>query len=203
MNRLVRVGCGCALAAVLALVYAGCGSVAAPSAFAKYQAKDGSFDVEYPQGWAAEGGGKGHYWSKFTKGNAIIRVGTDVSGSLLGDIASAGMGGLMGEEEIPEELEPIAQVHQQGLEQVQIDRPNYKEQDPVKVTAPIGEGRRSEFADTTTLGGQLRGYRATFLSRDKRITVSCQCNGSNFDVLRPAFERVIESVANGTADPQI
>lgn len=202
MNRALGIGCGCLLAGAVLMASAGCGSVAAPATFAKYQAKDGSFDVEYPEGWTAEGGGKGHYWAKFTQGSVTIRVGTDVSGSLLNDIASAG-GATMGEEEIPEELEPIALVHQQGLEAVQIDRPKYTEQAPVTVNAPMGEGRRSEFADTTSFGGKLAGYRATFLSNDRRITVSCECKAGNLEVLRPAFERVILSVAPGTASPQL
>lgn len=73
----------------------GCGgSVAIPSSYESWNAKDGTFKLDYPANWEAKGGGKhGLQWAKFTSGPAIIRVDTDVSSSLMGGIGNVGLAG--------------------------------------------------------------------------------------------------------------
>ena len=63
----------------------GCNSapVAAPSSYADFNSKGGTFALKYPEGWQADGGGKrGLEWAKFTSGSAEIKVDTGVTGSL-------------------------------------------------------------------------------------------------------------------------
>src|SRR5687767_3288274 len=92
----------------------GCGSspIAAPTTYATYNSPGGTFALEYPDGWEADGGGKrGLEWAKFKSSPAEIRVDTGVTGSLMGDIAGSRTAG---EEELPPELEPVHGVHVAG-----------------------------------------------------------------------------------------
>ena len=73
-----------------AVVLAGCGGGAeAPTGYANYNAKNGAFACDYPENWESDGGGKSNHWAKFTSGSALVRIKTDITGSLMGDIAQS------------------------------------------------------------------------------------------------------------------
>lgn len=175
----------------------GCGPapLAAPSSYTNYQSKDGSFDIDFPSGWKQEGGGKkGMAWAKFGQGSAEIRINTDTAGSLLGDISKLGTGG-----EAPvEELEPEAQVHEMRKDLLAEEIDGYQEESPAVVETAIGRGRKSKFTGSGSFGGKLHGYRATVLSRDLRIAIVCKCSDSDWKVVQPVFDKVIDSLKPGT-----
>ena len=180
------------------LVTCGCGGRAiVPASFETFNSKDGSFKVQYPAKWEADGGGRsGYYWAKFSSGNASITVDTSAAGSLIADIAKMGMvrGGSM---VTPEDLVPVAVVHEterQGFE----ESGSVKEQKPAVALTGFGDSRKSEYTGKTTFGGSIHGYRVTALSSEKRIRVVCQCPESEWAALKPAFDKVIESVTRGT-----
>jgi hypothetical protein len=184
------------LVVVVVAAMPGCGgSVPAPTAFEPYHSTDGRFSCDCPKGWEADGGGKAdspNSWAKFTNGNAQIKVTADFAGSLFGDMAKAS-GGLGGDSEAP-----VARVHPMGERHMKEDFSNYKEREPKVVQSKgIGEGRRSTFTADQTLGGKVYGYRATYLAGDRRITVVCSCPATNWKALKPAFERVIDSLRQG------
>jgi hypothetical protein len=184
---------GCALISLL--VITGCGgSVPAPKQFVKFDSPDGRWSCEYPKGWESEGGGKPdspNSWGRFTSGGAEIHITADFAGSLFGDIAKA-TGAAMG----PDAEAPVAKVHPMGARAMKEEFNNYKEREPKAFQSKRGggEGRRSTFTASQSLGGQVFGYRATLLAGDRRITIVCSCPSTNWKALRPAFERVIESV---------
>jgi hypothetical protein len=180
-----------------ALSAPGCGgSVPAPTAFKEYGSPSGRFACEYPEGWEATGAGKPdspNSWAKFTKGSAEIQVEADLAGSLYADMARAG-GGMTGENPEP----PVAKIHPMALRQMKEDYSNYDEREAKTVQSKgLGEGRRSTFTATQSLGGKIYGYRATFISGDRRITVICKSPATNWQALKPAFERVIGSIRSG------
>jgi hypothetical protein len=70
-----------------------------------------------------------------------------------------------------------------------------QEQDPTIVKTGMMDGRRSEFTGTRTFGAPIHGYRATALSIDRRIRVVCRCSESQWESLKPAFEKAIASVS--------
>lgn len=171
----------------------GCGSaVPAPTKFVAYQSPDGRWSCERPDGWEADGGGKPdspNSWAKFTKGNAEIKIDADLAGSLFGDIAKSG--GNFGGEQEP----PVAKVHPMGEKHMKEEYSNYTEREAKAFQSKgIGEGRRSTFIADQSLGGKVYGYRATLLAGDRRITVVCTCPATNWQTLKPAFERVITSL---------
>jgi hypothetical protein len=175
----------------------GCGgSVPAPKAFAKYDSPDGRFACDYPQGWEKAGGGKADKpisWAKFTSGNAEIRVDADFAGSLFGDIAKAGSA-MSGDEE-----PPAAKVHPLGKRHMKEEfGDKYEEREPKPFQSKgFGEGRRSVFIAPSSFGGKTFGYRATLLSGERRLTVITMCPAANWQILKPAFEKVIASLRQG------
>lgn len=210
MNR-----CGMLLLIVassgLAIASIGCGvgDVPAPTTFAKYNAQNGDFAFEYPEGWDTAGYGKQNHVVEITKGAVAITVKSDLTGSLVGDIIGSGMSVMTGgappgeldekQAEALEDLEPVAQVHQLGQKELAEAVSNYSEGKAEKISTSLGEGRKSEFTGKQSLGREIRGLRVTVLARDKRVVVICSCPASNWQTLQPAFEKLIASLQSGTA----
>jgi len=184
----------CVLFGLLGIAGCGGGAVPAPTAFVAYNAPDGRFACDYPKGWEVEiGAGRQdapYSYAKFTKGNAEIKVEADFAGSLFGDIAKAGAAMAGGDAEAP-----VARVHPMGVRHMKDEYNNYQEREAKGFQSKgIGEGRRSIFIADQTLGGKIFGYRGTLLTGDRRITVVCSCPATNWKPLKPAFEKVIESL---------
>lgn len=189
----------------------GGGDVPAPTSFVAYNANNGDFSLVYPKGWEASGRGKKNHVLEVTKGPVTITVRSDLTGSLMGDIAGsmghipggipdtqlAGEGGEASEEL---DLEPVAQVHRLGKKELAEAIKEYSEGEAEKVqTGGLGEGRMSEFTGKRGLRSEIRGCRGTALSRDKRVVVICTCPASNWKALQPAFKKVVESLDYGEA----
>jgi hypothetical protein len=180
----------------------GCGSApaTAPTAYTAYNSKEGTFACEYPEGWNADGGGgRGPEWAKFESGPALIHVSTGIAGSLMADVATARQGTV--EEPIPPELEPVHDVHVDGMEAAARDYSGYKETgEPQVIEVALGPARRSEFTASTTFGSGLHGYRATVLGHDKAVTVILVCPESDWKTLQPAFDHMLGSLKRGQAE---
>jgi hypothetical protein len=178
------------------LTTAGCGSVTAPSSYTEYNAKNGSFKCQRPADWETKGGGRGFHKASFKSGPASIVLLAKVDGSLLGDIA----GGRMAGDDVPEELTAEAQVHELYLRQAEEDFGNYEEKDAEVIKTDLGNGRISEFTASGAFGEKVRGFRATVLAHNECITVIAKCPEKHWDNLKPAFEKVINSLGRGEAE---
>lgn len=176
----------------IAIAMSGCGGgqVPAPKSFAKFDAPDGTFSVEYPEGWEAKGGapsGSGYSWAKFTKGNAQIKVDTGQAGSLLGDISKSTQ---TAHGHTPDPDEIVKEIHEFERDGFADDYSSFKEQLPVTVpTAGMGPAVCSIF-----FADSVMGVRATALGHNHRIRIVCTCPPSNWKILRPAFEKVVASL---------
>jgi len=181
----------------VAILLAGCGGrVPAPTSYTAYNAKDGSFQCDCPDGWNCEGGGKGHQWATFSSGGAQIDIETGVLGSALGDMYAA-RNAMMGDMVPDESMTPVAQVHEVEKKAFAEDRKDYQEQTPTTIKSGMGDVRKAEFTQSGTLGGKLHGYRATALASNVRVQIVCMCPESNWATLQPAFDRVIQSLRPG------
>lgn len=171
--------------------------VAAPTSYAEFNHKEGTFACEYPEGWEAKGGGKhGPIWATFTSGPVEIRMNGDLAGSLMGDA----MGGRQ-QDELPFELQPVHIIHVNDEESAKDKYSGYKEiGQPKELEVRLGPGRVSEFTASTTFGSGLHGFRATVLGHNKRVVVFCVCPESDWKTLQPAFERVLKSLKRGMAE---
>jgi hypothetical protein len=167
--------------------------VPAPTAFVAYNSPDGRFACDYPKGWEVSGGGKSelpYSSTRFTAGNAEIRVDTDLAGSLFGDIAKASGAGLGGDAE-----PPVARVHSLGIRGMKDEFSNYQEREAKSFQSKgLSEGRKAIFIADQALGGKIYGYRATLLTGDRRISIITTCPATNWQALKPAFDKVIASL---------
>jgi hypothetical protein len=186
------------VSALVCVVGCGSGPVPAPTAYAEFNSEPGTFACDYPEGWEAKGGGAhGIEWAKFTSGPAEIRIDAGKNASMLGDIASsaAKMDGV----ETPEEA-PVLQVHLAYSEDIEESFSGYKEVGAVEeIDIQLGPARRNEFTAKSSFGTGLHGYRATALTRDKGVFVTCVCPESDWKTLQPAFDHVLLSLKRGTA----
>ncbi len=192
-----------ALAAVVGLgLLVGCdsGPVEAPTAYGEYNARDGTFACAYPEGWAADGGGKnGPQWATFAAGTAEIRVDADLTGLLMGGIAGSFTPDAV--EQSALEMEPVHQVHVLGKKAAETKYSGYTELDsPQEWKVSLGPGRRSEFTSATAFGSGMHGYRTTVLGHDKRVVVYCVCREDDWQTLEPAFSHVLGSLKRGNPE---
>ena len=185
MNRTI-----CGLISFNLLLCVGCGGTpaVAPTSYASYKSTDKLrlFRCEYPEGWEVKGGGKNNAWVKFSSGSALIEARADITGSLLGDIVVVGQDA--------EDMEPVAKIHAMAKQDAATAFDGYAEVgDAVKFKCNLGPARRSEFTASGTMGASVHGYRATFMTRDRRVVTYCTCSQSDWQTLQPAFEKVLLS----------
>jgi hypothetical protein len=178
--------------AAVSLLAAGCGGgpVPAPTAYTPFEWKDGGWALDYPEGWDATAAGKKNSSGKFSKGSAEIKLSTDVSGSVMAEMGSGGYNKLGPPD--PEDY-PVHKAHVMGKDNAASNYGDYKEEAPTTFNSNLGEGRKSEFTASGGLSGAIKGYRATLLSRDRRIQIFCTCKESDWANLKPAFDKVLES----------
>lgn len=194
----VTVLAGCLVGSTLT----GCGSgpVGAPASFSEYNAPDGTFACDSPDGWEVKGGGKrGPQWATFSSGSASVDITADLAGSLMGSIASSFTPDEM--EEAAIELEPVHRIHEQGKDAAERKFSGYAEVgSPQVFDVRLGPARKSEFTASSAFGSGLHGYRVTVLGHDKRVTVYAVCSESDWDTLSPAYDRVLASLKRGVAE---
>jgi len=168
--------------------------VQAPAEFEEFTLPDLPFKCEFPKNWDAKGGGGTGGkpgWARSESGSALISIRDSLAGSAVGDISGASNPSDGG----PPDLAPVARVHDFQLTRIAEDFTDYREQAPDVIDTEFGDARRSEFTAKGTWGRSIRGYRATLLNSVRQVNVICQCPEGDFEALRPAFERVINSVA--------
>jgi hypothetical protein len=200
MKHLIRFSSLLGILGCVFLLGCGSGPVAAPTSYSLYNSKAGTFEIEYPDGWTATGGGgRGPEWARFETGPVFIRVSADVAGSLMGDIARSA-GGSDFEAMRPEDA-PVHSVHLTGIKKAEEDYKGYTEiGNPAELDVRLGPARVSEFTASTTFGGGLHGYRATILAHDKRVTVFCVCPESDWTTLKPAFDQCLKTLKRGQSE---
>ncbi len=180
---------------------AGCSaSVDAPTEFEKWTDNDKAFSIDFPSDWSADGGGKnGVKWAEFTKGSAAIKLDFDVSSSVIGDIASGGAGALnhdanknLSEEDMIQ-LAPIHKAHQMNKLKTSDQFTNYSEGEALPYKCGLGDSRKSEF-QASSMTGSIRGFRSTSLTLNNGVLITCTCRAADWEKLKPAFSRVLESL---------
>jgi hypothetical protein len=163
----------------------------------EFSPKDGAFKVRHPQGWQTDTGSRPdnlYSWASFTHDSAKVEVRADVKGSLLsGSDAASGA-----QFEPGSEFAPVHRAHSLYAKNASDDFSDFKESKPeVLKGSALGEGRISQFTakETGLFGSKLWGYHATLLTRDRCVTVLCQCHGDEFANLKPTFLAVCRSLA--------
>ena len=171
--------------------------VALPASYKTYTAIDNSFSCDQPALWTLHetGATSGNLaTATFEDGHAWVRVVSDATGSLMGDIAQAGNANLPPEQQVP----AVQKLHTMDQKQLAASLEGYKENDAQKFQSEAGDSRVSEWTASGGLGtGSLHGYRVTMLGREREFTVICFCPERDWKTLMPAFQRMISSVKPG------
>lgn len=188
---------------LILLMVAGCGQarLSAPTEYSTWNAKDGTFLIEYPKDWEADGGGRHNVqWATFKKGSATIDVTVSFSESVIGDILQHRSGdGIIdsGTDATSDDATaPVAVIHEAKRKDFEEDFTEYEEKEAVAVRAPLGEGRKSEF-EAAKAFGRTHGYRSTFLNNDRGVTVICQCAEADWKAMQAAFDKILSGISRG------
>jgi hypothetical protein len=183
------------------LAIAGCeGPAVVPASYKEYVSGDKSFKLQVPAQWTTEDSARpGNVWATFKSGGAKIAVETSAAGSVIGDIAGGPMGGMVGLAPAggAQTQAPVDVVHQKEKAGFESDE-GVKEGEPAPVTTACGEGRKSEFTGSRTIGPRVRGYRVTVVGPQYRVRLVCECPVTEWDKLKPAFDKAIESLGRGS-----
>lgn len=179
------------MAMCLCIAISGCAPapLSAPDGFTAYRSTDQkqTFLCGCPNDWTVDGGGKTNAWAKFTNGTAMIEIRTDLSGSLMGDVAR------MGRDPDDPTTDPVAVIHEGSLVDAQEKFTEYDEQPVQELDSKLGPGRVSEFTAKTAFGKALHGYRATIMSRDRRIVTYCTCDETDWNTLAESYMHMLRS----------
>ena len=157
------------------------------TAWDKFSTDEIGFAFDYPKGWRSSSFGiKNRREAEIKGSGASIAIQENLTGSLVGDIAGAATAG----QQVSDELLPVSKVHE--LRRPKEMPASYKEEPAVTVMTKFGKARCSAYTN-----GSKRGYRATVLMNQSALDIFCECRASDWDVLRPAFDHVLESMGLG------
>ena len=178
-------------------IYLGCGgSTQIPTSYTTYNSRAGTFQCEVPENWEAKGGGKrGPEWAKISSGVAIISVKTSLVGSLINDI---GGGNSIDGANFPQ-FEPVHAIHIKLKEAAEQEYEQYTELPggPIVLSCPLGPARCDEFTAKNPMGVPMHGYRASIMGRDKMLIVFCVCRESDWQALKPFYDRALATMNQG------
>ncbi|MEK6260001.1 MAG: hypothetical protein AABP62_15375 [Planctomycetota bacterium] len=171
------------------------GKITAPTEFEQFRDTDLNFSCLHPKGWVpiARGGtGNVPPSVRLEQGKVKIAFRASVSGAAIQDTTQA-MTNQAGE--LPDELKPVARVHDFQKAKFSDEMTNYREVGPVeKINTGVGEGRLSTFVASGSFGSQIFGYRATLLTTQFQWNVVCQCSSQReFTAYKAMFRKIIES----------
>jgi hypothetical protein len=189
--------------------------VTAPTTFSTFQANDKSFQCEYPSDWHKRSGESQAIASmaSFERGNARIEVTADLAGSLMGDMPAPGAGlpdlsqvpgagSLPGLSGLKMDTRPaVERLHEADKKETKLEVEasgfsEYDEDAPQKFECRMGDARSSTFhAKGGFLTGNLKGIRATIMGPERAVKVICRAPEKDWDMLQPAFQRVLKSIA--------
>ena len=179
----------------------GCGGGAAivPTSYSSYNAKDGSFACDTPDGWDIKGGGRSGtpVWAKFASGSALIHF----KASSTNRLANAALSGRSpAANEIPS-LAPVELLHVDAIKQVEQDYDDYTEiAGPTVMNCDLGPARMSEFTYTTSFGSNMHGYRISIIGYDRGVNVFCICPEGEWKTVMPVFDKVLASIERGVEE---
>lgn len=186
---------------VMAAALVGCGGAAAviPTSYSSYNAKDGSFACDTPDGWEIKGGGKSGtpVWAKFSSGSALIHF----KASSTNRLANAALSGRSADANAIPNFAPVHLLHVDAIKQAEQEYEGYTEiAGPTVMNSKLGPARMSEFNYSTSFGTKMHGYRISIIGFDRGVNVYCTCPESDWKRLNPVFDKVLASIVRGETE---
>lgn len=162
------------------------------------RSEQGKYGVDYPVDWefrtGGGTGGKPEFVRIETK-DISISIKTNLKASAVGDISSAG--GTIQDDEVPEELEPIAGVHEFMKTDMELEMSPYDEEPAEKIMAKAGNSRISKFVGDRGMlnGGKAYGFRATVPSGPDKLKVVIICESEKvFEKYEQTLRDIVLSI---------
>lgn len=199
------------LLAISPVLFTGCGpkTMEVPESYARWNSKDGSFAIDYPEGWEAEGTGNkgtGLAYAEFSKGPIEIRLDVSLADSLKGEMAGGGMFGgagsagvkRPGDEEIAS-LSAPAVIQRSHLKHYKKEYPGYVEDEGELIQVPLGKTYVNVFAAKNGYR-VVNGIRSTTLSRHRSVTFFAHCPEAHWETFQPVFWKMLEGMSLGVEE---
>ncbi|MCX6366587.1 MAG: hypothetical protein NTX57_07730 [Armatimonadetes bacterium] len=162
-----------------------------------------------PKGWRGAGqvevgGNAGTI--ELTSGTAYLKIGADLADSLMADMMTASNSQLGGvADALPGQLGAAVRANTKPAVEKLHDAQAVslgKKLDPFNggkmqlLQSKLGEGRFSEYTGKDG-GREMHGYRVTILGGDKRYSLRAQCAETDWNALKPVYEKIIQSIGPG------
>lgn len=162
----------------------------------EFASKDGAFRIKRPVSWKVESGSRvdnTYSWARFTGGSGKVQVFADVAGSLM-------TGSSQNQHGEGSELAPVHAAHELYARSAAENYSDYKESPPTlfkTASGGLGEGRISSFTagGGGLFGSKLRGYRVTFLTNDRRISILAEAPEGQFEATQATLLAIARSAA--------
>lgn len=175
-------------------------AVAIPDKFTEYNSKDGTFAINYPEGWDAEGSGsrsRGNAYAKFTKGSSEIRMDASFFDSLA---SGGGMGqqlvGKMGGVDSAIDLPPEQMIQEKNRSWFEEEFVGYEEKEGESVRVPLGKAYLSEFSGKKGFT-KVKGIRAAIMARDRTVSFHAYCAESQWEDFGPIYRKMFDELKAG------
>ena len=158
-----------------------------PAAYGTFRHPKNAFSCDFPEGWEQSVAAGEVSSGRWTKGDAKIYIRMGRASGALADLAGIGAD----PNETDESMTPVARLHEDPLIKGPAieDYSEYQEISTSTVKSKAGDVRLSEFK-----ASGYRGYRATAIGSQGSLRIVCHCLPSDWDVCRPIFDRVIQSL---------
>lgn len=191
VGKYVRLGgssvLGVGVLAAMWFVFKPAPPIEPPASYGTFRHPKNAFSCDFPEGWEQSVAAGEVSSGRWTKGDAKIYIRMGRASGALADLAGIGAD----PNETDESMTPVARLHEDPLIKgpATEDYSDYQELSTSTVKSSAGDVRLSEFK-----ASGYHGYRATAIGSQGALRIVCHCRESDWDVCRPIFDRVIQSL---------
>lgn len=179
-------------------------AVEAPESFTHWNSKDGSFAVDYPEGWTANGSGSrasGMAWAKFNSGSYSVEIEANFGDSIkaegaMGAGGDLGLGLLAGEEGVPEFMTPVGAIQASWKSSYEEKYKDYVEEPGEEFKTKLGPTVMNKFSAKSGFK-TIKGIRSTTLSNDRSVSFIAICPEKQWDIFGPIYEEMLRGMKLG------
>lgn len=189
------------------IILPGClpAGVETPETFSQWNSRDGSFALDYPEGWTKNGGGSrssGLAWAEFSKGSYNVRIDANFADSMKAEAFGSGGGvgaGLLGgndEDIIIEVQTPEGAVQAFWKSSYEEKYTEYVEEPAESFRTKLGPTIMNKFSAKSGFA-KIKGIRATTLSNDRSVTFFATCPEKKWEAFGPIYEEMLRGLKLG------
>lgn len=179
-----------------------------PTEFERIHHLNGEFYVEVPTNWEREESANKPdvpEWLKVSQGSAVIEIRFDDSGTFVANAAGSGgnvtdlsqtMAGAGGRTMTtnPSDPAPIRSLHDATGEAYAKAYRNFEDGNTTPYEMKYGDARIATCTFTEGINTKMKAMRISVYNGTKAWKILCRAREADFDSLKPAFEKVVQSM---------